>query len=835
MPNHATSNPATTTAAHAMGAIPNRYIEGAKCLVDEETWEFIVHDVGVQAAFDGLAASYNRLIIGRTPALLLLNSISLAYHTDVDGLSSAVVFSCDIPEHNYLDAIVPPEWISYESTVDDLRDRLSHTDIPRKKRDWSTFLSAGEACFRNDSGLWGYIDLTINTIQRYRPDLSSVHGIRFYDSFLRLSTFDTGGISDSGNLPLRTLDAWIAHVVLVYDSLWVRDKRFTYRGPGEHTARWDFETGANGGTKICVEPFYVAATAGRRTWAAFATCLHAGEDARDHDKEAEGFLKVAWQPRRGPFGLSEGQLLDKAHAGSWLPGLVRHWGWSRGDGPGTLVNVRGSPRAKEILHLASIGQPLSRCLSVMHLFKVFIDATTVIMELDKRGVLHHDISLFNLLCNPKHDPALLRAYPGKAVASVREVPCIEYILTGDEQQEPYALVTDLDMSELTKPEGVPGTVGTPMFISVEMCSPEREQLMPLSRPALDELLKKLREVESYPEMRQRMFPGGEDDGFMDFVSHIFDLEVARGTAGTTSPNAQHLPRHDVESLFWDLIWALARACPEGFDPLDSIDHEFRRFVDAMLAHDLEKETRRPYFTEARFKHILHPALRQFAPLLTNMLRYFSIPWHSHVVHGDEFLGRYHAHIAMQRLLFCEIHTITRFPFLDVRLDTEHPRLPSTKSDEPETAAQPGKGTQSETRRVSSAGDETETTAVAASAADSEASTPTAAWAEPTPDPTDTPMDDLSDTKHESQGLSKRKRLDCDDSDLEDPEPDLPLKRQKGESAPALFKPSYDTSHLADLFLRDRKFWFGAVLKTTIQVAKEAWLFPYHRLRPSKRV
>lgn len=47
---------------------------------------------------------------------------------------------------------------------------------------------------------------------------------------------------------------------------------------------------------------------------------------------------------------------------------------------------------------------------------------------------------------------------------------------------------------------------------------------------------------------------GGDEGFIEMVTHIFDLQVARGTAGTASPvDVGHLPRHDVETLFWGLF------------------------------------------------------------------------------------------------------------------------------------------------------------------------------------------------------------------------------------------------------------------------------------------
>ncbi|EJD48494.1 hypothetical protein AURDEDRAFT_122859 [Auricularia subglabra TFB-10046 SS5] len=794
MSNHATVRPATTATGPLVDNSCNKYLACVRRMAGDELWASLVGDADVQAAFAGLAESYPQPTSGIIPALRLLNTISLTY-TTLENPPDAVIFARDYSKHDYLGAGRTPDWVSYASTIGDIRDAV-HKSTTRPKgparlsRDWSTFLGPGECGFHVEGRkLHAFIDWWLNIVKMYRPDLTTIHGLRFSDGALRLSSFNANGRSHSGDLPLRTLDAWIAHVVLLYDSLSNRDTRFRYQGPGEHTARWMFQTGADDGTELCIEPFVVSSTTGRRTWAAFSTCCHGGEANPVHNPDVEGFLKISWQ-RQTRGECSEGELLDKAHATSWLPGLVRHWGYWEEDGPGTVIDH---------------GLRLHRAL-------------------DERGILHRDLSTLNFLCEPKHDPVLLLAYKDKPVGSVKEVPCIGYVLlhrTGDETQEPCVLLTDLDMSVLsisevgTRCPPPLGTIGTPLFISIEKSSKERETMLPLGRSALDGLLKKLGTIDSYPTQRQRMFPGDEDNGFMGFVEHVFELEARRPVRGTTSPGVGHLPRHDVESIFWDLLWALARACPLGSDPLDDVDGEFSRFLDAMFKHDYGKETRRPYFTAARFEEILHPQLRRFAPLLEDMLLYLSIPWHLHDVY-DEYIGRYHAHIAMERLLFAEIYAITLDPSLDVELDIDQPRIRNLLEDQEyrakEAARTPTPAAPQATAAAAAAATRSTTTRTSASAASTLAG--------------------AASDADKPQGPLERKRADEND------DPAASSKRQEAsEELPAA--PSYNIRHLSDISWRYRWGWlgYGDFAHATNQPAREAmgeWLAPY-RKQPKRDV
>jgi hypothetical protein len=118
----------------------------------------------------------------------------------------------------------------------------------------------------------------------------------------------------------------------------------------------------------------------------------------------------------------------------------------------------------------------------------------------------------------------------------------------------------------------------------------------------------------------------------------------------------HEPRHDVESMFWLLCFALTRANPkaDARNPCDPTT-EYSDFCDSILNH-LDRATlrkHRGYYlgcTEEEWKKILHPSLVALSSMLHHMGRYLAI----RSFDKDTEWGLYHAHRVFKILLFSAI-------------------------------------------------------------------------------------------------------------------------------------------------------------------------------------
>lgn len=218
--------------------------------------------------------------------------------------------------------------------------------------------------------------------------------------------------------------------------------------------------------------------------------------------------------------------------------------------------------------------------------------------------------------------------------------------------------------------------GTPMFIAVEL-SDEGGFSIP-NRPARH-LLALFRSVEEkLLPLFQRAFPDG-DGGVMTAFEKVLDLETARNDSGDDlrlDPAAiRHDPCYDVQSLWWALMWGLARALPTGFRASpDPEDVPFNRFGNSMLEHRIGGKENRHNILAVGHRSLLHEHLWHFSGLLYHMSAYLCIPWHIYRDNMDINLPPHHAHHAMRLLLFGTIHSLmTGDPEKNVKLNTRQAR------------------------------------------------------------------------------------------------------------------------------------------------------------------
>lgn len=632
-------------------------IDSARDAISGDHWAKLIKAKPVVAA----AKAVKSLGYSNTPKFdhavtKLLNVISRSYVQVVQGpavaTTPAVVFSGPDTREivgDYLAACSKPDTTCFMATWALLQKALKATQSKPfvSRQEFMDLLGVGEWKPKEKLDIRGQLLWYLAALKRYRPDLFTVYGLFIVKDTLRLLSHNACGTIESHSEDLDHVETWVAFVVLLYRSHQSRDVRFSPVPRPDRHALWSVQTAP--GVSSIFRPFHAGHSPGRVTWLSF-------EQDPASPELACGFLKVSWQDASSNF--NEPALLERAHKGGWLPGLVRHRFAQRS--PSKSVSLAGSTRVQEIVHLASIGSPLSQCRSALHLFKVVFDAIGVHENLLGEDILHRDLSWFNLLCDPRHDPST----DGRPIKL--GVPTIEYILT-DKESEPCALVLDLDhgavMTELHSAAYKPrkGKSGTPMFAAVELSSEDPVKTTGFS----PSLLKRLEAFDKLPEeLRKRAYPN--DDGtFMKVFNEIYDLEDSRSSVrhkhygATTDPSSLHRPRHDMESLFWILLWALLRASPLFGTPAGlTNDLALSETANILLNHRIgtKEEVRSGYRRDPPVSG-LHPLFKSFGELLIDMATYLRIPWH--LYEGTvEGLSPKHVHIAFRRMLLVQIYELS---------------------------------------------------------------------------------------------------------------------------------------------------------------------------------
>ncbi|KAF8581019.1 hypothetical protein K439DRAFT_1662495 [Ramaria rubella] len=397
------------------------------------------------------------------------------------------------------------------------------------------------------------------------------------------------------------------------------------------------------GTTYDVAPVLSRKGAGRRTWIGIGTVLGS-------EPPAFRIVKDMWRDDQRRF--EEGALLKKVHEEGCVPGVVRlvASGTVQGLTAGRIPNTR----TKHRLVMGSSGCRLSACRSVLQFLKVMYDALEAHQHLVERGILHRDMSWYNILCNPRH---YVDHPEGKE--SLHRT-CIADVM-GEENPSSCCLITDFDNSaaldETSGYSELTHRTGTPMFIAVDISGGEFGHSMVVSQKITTA------ELQLDGEARQRFissYSGESYDAFNAFLD-----SVLAGTFPTKDPFSSseetativHQPFHDVESMFWVIVWFLMRTWPEdSCEP--EITDQYKLSTAAMLGHrigtdgfGLRKDLLR--YKDRIWERILHSECRPLASMLANMAAYLGIRWLSH-----PDAPPCHSHEALKRLLLKEIVRMT---------------------------------------------------------------------------------------------------------------------------------------------------------------------------------
>ncbi|EJD48469.1 hypothetical protein AURDEDRAFT_112924, partial [Auricularia subglabra TFB-10046 SS5] len=254
--------------------------KSAVTLVD---WDKIANDEKVKSALNAVAdMGYSHTDPFYDAATYLLNCISHAYLEETASTRGpetppmAIVFSSSRSKYvpgDFLNAVIKPDLLAFVDDPDTLARALQNPHFQELKH--CSFLGgAGE--WKPRSGIPGQFLWYESTSLRYRPDLSTVHGLLIDNGRLRLASLNACGSWASGPVTIGkedtlvdgevvghtipSTDTWIAFVVLLYKAHADRDARFSLTHSDQKFVHWEV---ALPDFKPTVRPFHVTYPPGR--------------------------------------------------------------------------------------------------------------------------------------------------------------------------------------------------------------------------------------------------------------------------------------------------------------------------------------------------------------------------------------------------------------------------------------------------------------------------------------------------------------------------------------------------------------------------------------------
>ncbi|EJD46878.1 hypothetical protein AURDEDRAFT_123719 [Auricularia subglabra TFB-10046 SS5] len=211
--------------------------------------------------------------------------------------------------------------------------------------------------------------------------------------------------------------------------------------------------------------------------------------------------------------------------------------------------------------------------------------------------------------------------------------------------------------------------GTPTFISVDLVNPSSRKF---PKQCLDDLLVQFAGAQRHSAFSSRAFLEGDAE-FLAQFKQVMAAERARERPQAQNPpppSEPDDPRHDVQSIYWVLLWAFSHALPLGSHTDEVVGHNYRSFCFSMLRDDVGGYNRATWLLDAMISGLSHPKLRSSENLLTCMASYLSVPWHAY-----PNMPAHHVHGAFSRLILSFLSNPKNAAALEVPLDTSTLRPP----------------------------------------------------------------------------------------------------------------------------------------------------------------
>ncbi|EJF56487.1 hypothetical protein DICSQDRAFT_174870 [Dichomitus squalens LYAD-421 SS1] len=333
-------------------------------------------------------------------------------------------------------------------------------------------------------------------------------------------------------------------------------------------------------------------------------------------------------------------------------------------------------RTKERFALLDSGSRLLDARTVNDLLEAVYDALevhrTVLLE---RKVLHRDMSLYNILMYPKWGRVSGRPVSEKTPVSIQDV------LRGSkrpaEERFPTCLVIDYDnAAKLDSKSGeLNDRTGTPLFIarsvSLGRLITATDSLRGTPMPRLtDDALNLYIAVhgrERYDRYNDQ--PGApECHGGRPPTTNPDDIDEVPNLAAFV-----HRPEHDVESVYWTMVYALLRAQPVTAPREDYANPDSADVWKILLSHHIPdreyaEETRESIINGRRPKwlRLFWPDMHDVAVLMSRISQHVR----SEYALWEGRLERDHLHEAVQRLI---LQYLVEHRDTPIELDPERPR------------------------------------------------------------------------------------------------------------------------------------------------------------------
>ncbi|GJJ08996.1 hypothetical protein Clacol_003217 [Clathrus columnatus] len=250
----------------------------------------------------------------------------------------------------------------------------------------------------------------IETLLQYRPDKVYTFGMSCNQELYQFYYADACIQKSSPVFRWKdSLDEFIQFVYTLYfnyENDIGRDKSYTLHGvmwqqqpkAVNASARW--RVSFDGRTNE-VQRIFARKGKGRRTWLGIGQEINEFSTVTNTpEKDRIRIVKDMWRDTSRRF--KESEILNHIHKDGYIAGVVRHISASPVSELTVADPIKGD-RMKERVVMASTGLRLSACESVLDFLKVMYDLVETHEQLlVKRGVLHRDISWYNVLCKPEH-------------------------------------------------------------------------------------------------------------------------------------------------------------------------------------------------------------------------------------------------------------------------------------------------------------------------------------------------------------------------------------------------------------------------------------------------
>ena len=146
------------------------------------------------------------------------------------------------------------------------------------------------------------------------------------------------------------------------------------------------------------------------------------------------------------------------------------------------------------------------------------------------------------------------------------------------------------------------------------------------------------------------------DAFNDHLVRVENDSLTKSDIFDSNNGILHSAVHDVESLYWIIMWFLIRASPVG--DTESLSMNYTLTAEGMLSHQIGTDDAAPRtlfmsYRRPKWQKILQPRFHVLIDMLVNMGTYLGKRWLQF-----QDISPYHAHEAVKRLLLKEIIRMT---------------------------------------------------------------------------------------------------------------------------------------------------------------------------------